>query len=87
MQAVEGVGHSAATGAEHVGFEKQDFKAQPIGFAADANVCEQRLQGAGFGATGEYGRAKRVGGAKQTLQEQPYLPCQAQDYAEYQGKI
>jgi hypothetical protein len=36
--------------------------------------------------TGEYGRAKRAGGAKQTPQEQPYLPCQAQDCAEYQGK-
>lgn len=86
MQSVEGMCHSAATSAGHVGFEAQHFKAQPIGFAAGANVGAQRHQGAGFGATGEYGGAKRAGGAKQPPQEQPYLPCQAQDCAEYQGK-
>ena len=53
MQSVEGVGHSAATGAGHVCFEVQDFKAQPIGFAAGVNACAQRRQGAGFGAADE----------------------------------
>jgi hypothetical protein len=38
MQAVEGVGHSAATRSCHVGFEAQDFKAQPVGFAAGEDV-------------------------------------------------
>ena len=86
MQSVEGMCHSAATSAGHVCFEAQDFKAQPVGFAAGANVCAQRRQGAGFGATDECWGLKSAGGAKQPCQEQPYLPCQAQNRAEYQGK-
>jgi hypothetical protein len=84
MQAFEGVGHSAATRSWHVGFEAQDFKAQPVGFAAGEDVCVQISRSTGFGAASE--RASSASG-KQAGQAKPDQPCQAQNFAEYQGKI
>lgn len=84
MQAVEGVGHSTATRSGHVGFEAQDFKAQPVGFAADVDVCMQICRSTGFGAAGECASSAR---GKQAGQAKPDQPSEAQNFAEYQGKI
>jgi hypothetical protein len=75
MQSVEGVGHSAATGAGHVGFVVQDFKSQPVGFAAGV----QPLQCTGFGAACEGWCLIKVSKAKQAFQAKPYLPHQVQN--------
>jgi hypothetical protein len=73
MQAFEGVGHSAATRSWHVGFEAQDFKAQPVGFAAGVDVCVQISRSTGFGAASECAGSAR---GKQAGQAKPDQPCQ-----------
>ena len=82
MQALEGVGHSAATRSGHVGFEAQDFKAQPVGFAAGVLP----LQCTDFWASCEGWCLRRVSKAKKAFQAVPYLPRQVQNFAEYQAK-
>jgi hypothetical protein len=67
-----------------VGFEAQDFKAQPVWFAASVDVCVQIFRSTGFGATGECASPAR---GKQAGQAKPEQPCEAQNFPEYQGKI
>jgi hypothetical protein len=50
------MGHSEATGAGYVNFEAQDFKSQPVGFAAGVDVCVQNAaQGSNLNAGGDMG--------------------------------